>query len=812
MSRFADAGRCPDCACLIDPHAERCPGCSLPLRGALAHELYLTLERADQLLESLRALVQQPVSQPVAQPAPAASPARGASAAGSRLVSRRAALSSASVPQLLLSLGALCLLVAALVFLAVTWSVMGVGGRTATLVGFTAVSATVTGLVARSGLRGASEAMGLVTLGLVALDVAGGDHAGWYGDLALSSFLVVLGAALAGSATAACLAVRSTPSRSFTGGEVVLGLATGLVAAGMNVEGSATSAQRPVLALLLAAAATAATHRLRLSTATPLVASVTGFAWLALVEVGLSRVAEDLTLGHLWGDLAAWPLVVAALFLVALALVVPVSRGAREGALSVGVAILALVLVCPALDNGATAATLAVLTALGVALAALWALPRRWSAAAALTAAIGTVVAAVQALLLAGAALDQVAFALASGGSLDDRLPTARLVDGLQPWLLLPDVGLTIAAVLVARRILGSTVPVRFGVEVAVLAAASATAALHPVPVWTVVAGLLVAGLLLVVVDHLGVAAVALATAVVVATYSDGLTAIALGTVLVSSAGVHLRDRRNLVVAAAGAVTAATLAASVWTWGDLLARPGEWAAAVSIVVVSVLALLRPDPGVEGGAAIGVVGVSVAGVLAAPAELAPTWVSVYLTLAGAATCVQALLREDRRQLGWVGGLLLAAASWTRLADVGVRDPEPYTLPPAVALLVLGVVQLLRHAEEDSMKALGPGLGLALTPSLLWVLDDPTTLRTLVLGLACLALVVSGSRLRWTAPLLLGSVVGAAIVLRSAAPYVGDAVPRWATIGTAGVLLVALGITWEQRVREARVLAGYVRQLR
>jgi hypothetical protein len=149
---------------------------------------------------------------------------------------------------------------------------------------------------------------------------------------------------------------------------------------------------------------------------------------------------------------------------------------------------------------------------------------------------------------------------------------------------------------------------------------------------------------------------------------------------------------------------------------------------------------------------------------------------------------------------------------RLADVGVHQPEPYTLPAAVALLVVGLLQLRRRPEEDTVRVLGPGLGLALTPSLLWVLGDPTTLRALLLGLACLGLVLVGLRLRWTAPLLLGAVVGAAVVLRCAAPYVGDAVPRWATIGGAGVLLVALGTTWEARVREARLLLGYVRQLR
>jgi len=51
-----------------------------------------------------------------------------------------------------------------------------------------------------------------------------------------------------------------------------------------------------------------------------------------------------------------------------------------------------------------------------------------------------------------------------------------------------------------------------------------------------------------------------------------------------------------------------------------------------------------------------------------------------------------------------------------------------------------------------------------------------------------------------------------VVRLAAPYVEDAVPRWVLIGAAGALLIAVGVTWEARLREARQLAGYVRGLR
>ena len=115
------------------------------------------------------------------------------------------------MPQILLALGAGCLLVAALVFLAVTWSVMGVGGRTATLVGFTVVAGGLTAWMARRGLRGAAESLALVGYGLLTLDVVGADNAGWFGDLSAAGLLVVVGAVLVVAGPAAAVGVRRTP-------------------------------------------------------------------------------------------------------------------------------------------------------------------------------------------------------------------------------------------------------------------------------------------------------------------------------------------------------------------------------------------------------------------------------------------------------------------------------------------------------------------------------------------------------------------------------------------------------------------------
>jgi cell division protein FtsW (lipid II flippase) len=186
--------------------------------------------------------------------------------------------------------------------------------------------------------------------------------------------------------------------------------------------------------------------------------------------------------------------------------------------------------------------------------------------------------------------------------------------------------------------------------------------------------------------------------------------------------------------------------------------------------------------------------------------------VLLTVGGVVVTAMSLLRADRRALGWVGGLLLATASWVRLADLGVHAPEAYTLPSALALLAVGLVHQHRIRDARTMTTLSPGLALALVPSLLWVLADPVGVRVLLLGLACLALVLAGVRLQWTAPLLLGGSVGALVVLRLAAPYVGDAVPRWVLIGLAGALLITVGATWERRLTEARQIVGAVRALR
>ena len=119
-------------------------------------------------------------------------------------------------------------------------------------------------------------------------------------------------------------------------------------------------------------------------------------------------------------------------------------------------------------------------------------------------------------------------------------------------------------------------------------------------------------------------------------------------------------------------------------------------------------------------------------------------------------------------------------------MGVHAPEAYTLPTAVVLVLVGFHRLQPGPGRPTMTALLPGLVLATVPSLLWVLVDPVSTRAALLGLACLVLLLGGAALRWTAPVVVGGLVGGVLVLRELAPYAAET-PQWVLIGAAGTLL-------------------------
>jgi hypothetical protein len=688
-------------------------------------------------------------------------------------------LSAATVPKILLGLGATCLLVAAVIFLAVAWSWLGVGGRTAVLVALTAVSALSGQWLARRDLGVAAEALTIVALGLVALDLLGARRAGWLRTPTDEILLVALGGTLLVVSLGMCLPAR----RLFTP-QVVAPLGLGQAVLGV---GAASAHQQVVAAAaVLCFTALALVGRRLAAVVLPWTAGSGALvALLALTSMAVTEAAEYPTLRGLWVEGHGFgTLAVAGLVLLPWALV----RGhddLRQLVCAVSVSLLTWAAALPALDSGLTALTLA-----AAASSVFWAVvaaavPPRWYAVPRVPLAGSLLVLAPAPLILAGQAVGNL-FSVAEPFSADAsvRLDPATAV--AQP-ILLP---LGVAVVLLAGLL---TVPrtgwFRWSVGGAAAATALLTAALHPLPLWIFVA----------VLGPLGI---------VVAAPSAVLTLLVLAEIVLVAAA-FLARRTAAVEPAAGVVLPLALAAFLWTGGHVLDVPFDVRSLVTLVVLGLLAIAVPRFELEVGAAVAVTFSSLAGVDAAADPSVA--LAVHLTLAGAAGTATALVHRGHRPLAWPGGLLLAAATWVRLYDVGVQAPEAYTLPTAVALVLVGVHRLLRDFDADTRTTLLPGLALATVPSLLWVLVDPVSTRAALLGAGCLVLLLAGAGLRWSAPVVVGGLVGGALVLRELAPYAAQW-PQWVLIGSAGAVLLGVGITWEARLRDLRRTAAYLGRLR
>ena len=65
----------------------------------------------------------------------------------------------------------------------------------------------------------------------------------------------------------------------------------------------------------------------------------------------------------------------------------------------------------------------------------------------------------------------------------------------------------------------------------------------------------------------------------------------------------------------------------------------------------------------------------------------------------------------------------------------------------------------------------------------------------------AATANGPRYRWQAPLLIGAAELALLAVAEIGPS-ALALPRWISIGAVGLLLLAIGISWEDRLADLR----------
>ncbi|WP_411110757.1 SCO7613 C-terminal domain-containing membrane protein [Streptomyces sp. c-19] len=305
------------------------------------------------------------------------------------------------------------------------------------------------------------------------------------------------------------------------------------------------------------------------------------------------------------------------------------------------------------------------------------------------------------------------------------------------------------------------------------------------------------------------VSAVALALDVREATF------VVLGAVLALLVGVAVlgTDARR-VVAASGAVLAGTgLVGAVAAAGGF---QDHWTALALLLVPAATAAMgartRP-PAVA--LAVEITGAVVAIPAFGLAASRPAFLALALALGGVIAAATAVRPERRRFASWTAAALFLLATWVRLAAFEVTTPEAYTLPVTVPALVAGFLRRRRDPEASSWTAYGPGLAATLLPSLAAAWTDPEWVRPLALGVAALVVTLLGARFRLQALLVLGGVVLALDGLHELAPYVVQvvgALPRWLPPALAGLLLLAVGATYEQRLRDARRLRDRVARMR
>ncbi|MFJ4575066.1 SCO7613 C-terminal domain-containing membrane protein [Streptomyces sp. NPDC088846] len=248
------------------------------------------------------------------------------------------------------------------------------------------------------------------------------------------------------------------------------------------------------------------------------------------------------------------------------------------------------------------------------------------------------------------------------------------------------------------------------------------------------------------------------------------------------------------------------------SWG----LAGYRAAPVVLVVPAVTVLLgarlrgRPSalPVELTGAVAGVVAVG----MAVPDR---PFLALVLALCGVLAAGTAVRPERRPAAGYLATALFVLAAWLRLSASGVSTPEAYTLPVTLPALAVGMLRRRRDREASSWTAYGAGLAATLVPSLFAAWADPHWVRPLLLGAAALVITLAGARLRLQALLLLGGAVLALDALHELAPYVVQvvgALPRWLPPALAGVLLLVVGATYEQRLRDARRLKDALGRMR
>ena len=801
----------------------RCPACAVELTGATVADLVTTLRRADSLVDRMRAesaialsqlhppvdqQLQAPVSLSAALPRPDLP----------ELAAARSWFAGKSVGVILLILGALCVLAAGAVFIAVAWMLLPLAIRALILILITAGFGLLAQLALRRGLQATAEAMAVIASGMFVLDLAAARRTGLPGlaDLATAPYEILAGGLLAAAAGAAAFIVRSRQRWLWS---LDAAVALGMTRAALGTlrlssdEHALTSVAVAVVASLLYVAC----RRLRLPVAMWSALGLGGVGWLVAVAAGTRSAAENIG-GDVGRVAASWPALTVALVagLWSVGLTHAVWRRAAAGLCLLPVL---LVFEIVGWSHGWVMGTSVMLVGYVIAALASVGVPKAWASAVGGSALVLGASAVVGLLPTMVALAARMGLALFGSWRGPRGLPLDLLDADVAPWLW--PVTAVVVLALLPRVIIGDH---RLSVDQHITAGVFVVTlgvmpVLYGAGFWTSMTVLaMVAAILLSLArlwhhDFLLVLGLSLLVIMRICAYYDDLADPLAWTLVAFACLAWALTERRLVVRAGFLAVAGLFAlagAAQWLTFAQVPRPFHGLVIVALGSLGFLWSQRLSArawtrGVGEGLSVTW---AVAGL--ALADSSPSHRALEITVAGVAAGITAYLSEDRRRAGWVSGLLLTVASWIRLTDNNVETVEWYTVPAAAALLVYGVRRLRRDPSESTWRCLGPGMALALTPSLMLALDEPITWRGLFVGFASVALVGLGVQARLAAPFALGVGATGLLALRNIWP-VAAFIPRWTLLFVIGGVLLGMGMTWESRVNDVRTAGRYVRGL-
>ena len=813
---LTDATRCPSCnGPLLG--STTCTACAVDLSGPTARAVWhVSLQAAgllaerNRLISVLRVEASTHASDPAAPPqmwtpqhpthrtAGVSESTNGAQ--GPPRVPAPAAPAMRPAPEwtrrkvqnLLLSLGVGLLAVAAVIFLIVSWSVLGIGGRAAVMTACTVLAGGGAAFAHRRGLGSTAEAVSLLAVGLGLLDAVGARSAGLAGFDRVDGLLYWAGALVVVAACSAATAVV-VPTRSLRVAAAALGQLPAALLTAHLAEDSGQPAAVTAAGLTLAAVAglgLAAAWRAGAGWRDARVVVACGSVLVWLVACGAALVAA-------YGE--AGSLVPGTALLVTLAIV-------AAGAVLVD-------------SRFPLVATAGVTAAAGLLLAAAWAVPvdrvdDRWLPVVLSGVAVALLAAAVAvprrhrrapALVALAASVLPVVAALS---------PAAAVLFGRLSWLDRPWQGVPHGSARDMLTVLGYGTDLSWGTEIPLLLAC--------------------VGVALVIADRLhGLRPIALAALPLAALAASTLpvaldVSLELGVMLDLSVavalvlpGTWLLRRGHAAWGTVGAATGLVVLGLAVTWSLALQAPTLAALATAAVLLAAGAVIVGDRAAVAPLRLGL---GIAATLSAVGEVAAFaraegagWPAVWslalalcalaasagaVLLAGsvrrgfAVTATVSVLGEAAALTVWGGGsaasaglavtvtaaVLGAAAVWsdTLLAATGRTPSTAHTVatPPLPAGLI---------ADVTAVAVLGGVIGVAFA-----ALDaDRLWLALLAAGVATAVVSLRSGlhRVGWAAGGLLAASSWVRLVLSDVEAPEPYTVP-------AGVALVALGL-WRRR---------------